>query len=209
MSRNSILRLRLRLILTYRRGALIGLCLIGSGAWAQAVWKCEQAGQVIYSNRPCISASTPLDARSLRPNLADGPRPEAVRDAMAAPSSAPPATRAAENVCPGDGEIAGMVTRASSTTLGDEERLFLEDEVRRARQCRSGRGRYTNVDWEISRQAQAAQTRLSGRDRRDARLRAEAMHAAADPEEAAGIARRHDAEDSLRLMRQKPRRSSD
>ena len=88
-----------------------------------------------------------------------------------------------------------METRANSTTLGDAERQFLQDEVRRVRQCRSGKGRYTEADWAISREAQAAQTQLSERARYDARQRAEAMHSAADPEEGDRIARRRIAEE--------------
>ena len=50
-------------------------------------------------------------------------------------------------------------------------------------QCRAGQGRYREADWIISREAQAAQTQISDRARYDARLRAEAMHSAADPAE--------------------------
>jgi len=170
-----------------------------SGAWAQQVWKCEVAGQVRYSDRPCQDTGKPLSDRSLQPNMADGLKPEAVRAAVApasAPASAP--TAPSGNACPGDAEIRGMETRGNSTTLGDAERQFLQDEVRRAWQCRKGAGHYTEADWAVSRQAQAAQTNLSGRDRRDARLRAEAMHTAADPEEGRRIERRHFAEERIR-----------
>ena len=185
-------------------------CLVGlilgmgiSSAWAQQVWKCEVAGQVRYSDRPCQDTGKPLSERSLQPNVVDSLKPEVVRAAVAAPSapaSIPPAPPG--NACPNDAEIRGMETRGNSTTLGDDERSFLQDEVRRAWQCRKGQGRYTDADWGISRQAQAAQTNLSGRDRRDARLRAEAMHAAADPDEGDRIARRHIAEDRLRQRQQ-------
>jgi hypothetical protein len=57
----------------------------------------------------------------------------------------------------------------------------MQEEVRRARQCRKGQGRYAAADWDISRQAQAAQSSQSGAQ--DARRRAEDMHSAADPVE--------------------------
>jgi len=182
-------------------GLALGMGL--SSAWAQQVWKCEVAGQVRYSDRPCQDTGKPLSERSLQPNVVDSLKPEVVRAALAAPSApvaAPPAPPS--NACPNDAEIRGMETRGNSTTLGDDERQFLQDEVRRAWQCRKGQGRYTDADWGISRQAQAAQTNLSGRDRRDARLRAEAMHSAADPDEGDRIARRHIAEDRLRQRQQ-------
>ncbi|HEV6964862.1 hypothetical protein, partial [Roseateles sp.] len=58
-------------------------------------------------------------------------------------------------------------------------------------------------DWAISRDAQAAQTQLSDRARRDARLRAEAMHSAADPLEGDRIARRQLAEERMRRAEQR------
>lgn len=183
-------------------GWCLGLAL--TSAWAQQVWKCEVGGQVRYSDRPCQASGQPLPARSLQPNVADGLKPEAVRAAAAAASSGPASApiAAAGNVCPGDGEVRGMETRANSTTLGDDERQFLQDEVRRVWQCRKGQGRYTDADWAVSRLAQAKQTNLGDRDRRDARLRAEAMHSAADPDEGDRIARRRIAEERLRQRAQ-------
>jgi hypothetical protein len=146
--------------------------------------------------------------RTLQPNVVDSLKPEVVREAMGrpAPASAPAAAASAPavtgNVCPSDSEIRGMETRGNSTTLGDPERQFMQEEVRRALQCRAGRGRYTDADWAVSRAAQAAQTQSSDRARRDARIRAEAMHSAADPDEADRIARRRIAEERLELQRQ-------
>lgn len=172
----------------------LGLWLMLSSAMAQQVWKCEVAGKVVFSDKPCPQAGQPVSERSLQPNVVESLRPEVVRAAMGAPPAS--ATSApAGNVCPGDGEIRDMETRANSTTLGDVERQFVQDEVRRAWQCRSGQGRYTDGDWAISRTAQAAQTQFGDRARREARLRAEAMHSAADPAEGDRIARRRIAEE--------------
>jgi hypothetical protein len=185
----------------------LGLGLAAGGAWAQPVWKCEVAGQVRYSDRPCQDSGKPLSERSLQPNVVDGMKPEVARAAIAAPSAPVPAVapvvgQRAANVCPGDSEIRSMETSAGSTTLGDAERQFLQDEVRRAWQCRKGQGRYDDADWAVSRQAQAAQSRIADRDRRSARERAEAMHSAADPDEGDRIARRRLAEERQRQRQQ-------
>lgn len=173
----------------------LGLTMGLSSAWAQQVWRCEVDGKVNFSDKPCPKSGQPVTERSLQPNVVEALKPEVVRAAMGgeAAASAPPPPSG--NICPGDGEIRGMETRASSTTLGDAERQFMQDEVRRARQCRAGQGRYREADWVISREAQAAQSQLSDRVRSDARLRAEAVHSAADPDEGDRIARRHLAEE--------------
>ncbi|KQY81225.1 DUF4124 domain-containing protein [Pelomonas sp. Root1444] len=186
-------------------GLSLGLCLALSSAWAQQVWKCETEGRVRFSDKPCPGSGQPVSERSLQPNVVDGIKPETVRAALGASAASAvdaPAQAPVGNVCPGDDEIRGMETRGNSTTLGDEERQFLQDEVRRAWQCRKGQGRYTDADWAISRQAQARQTNTGDRDRRDARLRAEAMHSAADPDEGDRIARRRIAEERLRQRQQ-------
>lgn len=181
----------------------LGLCLAVSSAWGQQVWKCEVNGKVNFSDKPCPEAGRPVSDRSLQPNVVDAIKPEVINAAMGrAPvaASAPPIS--AGNACPGDAEIRSMETRANSTTLGDAERQFLQDEVRRVRQCRAGQGRYRDADWVISREAQAAQTQLSDRARYDARLRAEAMHSAADPEEGDRINQRRIAEEKLQRRQQ-------
>lgn len=176
----------------------LGLSLALSGAWAQQVWKCEVGGKVVFSDKPCPQAGQQLPGRTLQPNVVDAMKPEVVDAAMGRPQPpALPPQLPAGNACPGDGEIRGMQTRANSTTLGDAERQFMQDEVRRARQCRSGQGRYADADWDISREAQAAQSQLSDRARADARQRAEAMHSAADPDEGERISRRRIAEERM------------
>ncbi|RZL30697.1 MAG: hypothetical protein EOP35_23395 [Rubrivivax sp.] len=186
-----------------RIGVGLGLCLALSGAWAQQVWKCDVAGKVVFSDKPCPQAGQQLPGRNLQPNVVDAMKPEVVDAAMGRPAVPPqPLAAPAGNACPGEGEIRGMQTRGNSTTLGDAERQFLQDELRRARQCRNGQGRYTDADWDISREAQAAQTQLGERARQDARQRAEAMHSAADPDEGDRIARRRLAEERLARRQQ-------
>jgi hypothetical protein len=178
------------------------LAMAVSGAAAQQVWKCEVNGQVRFSDKPCPESGQPLAERNLQPNVVEALKPEAVRATLGAASaaSAPPAPSG--NACPGDTEVRSMETRANSTTLGDPERRFLQDEVRRVWQCRNGKGRYREADWVLSREAQAAQTQLSDRVRYDARLRAEAMHSAADPEEGDRITRRRIAEEKMQRRKQ-------
>ncbi len=180
------------------------LCLAFSGAWAQQVWKCDVNGQVRFSDKPCPGSGQPVSERSLQPNVVDSIRVEPPRGAASAVGEAlPPLPKTpAGNACPGDGEIRDMETRANSTTLGNDERQFMQDEVRRAWQCRKGQGRYTDADWGISRQAQARQSNTGDRDRRDARIRAEAMHSAADPDEGDRIQRRRLAEERMRQREQ-------
>ena len=102
---------------------------------------------------------------------------------------------AAANTCPDSTELRDMETQASSRTLGEPELRFLQDEIRRALQCRKGQGRYSAEDWRVSREARDAQNRADARDRLAARRRAEAMHSAADPFEGDRIAARRVAED--------------
>ncbi|MEO6279540.1 hypothetical protein [Roseateles sp.] len=181
----------------------LALCLPVSSTWAQQVWKCEVAGKVVFSDKPCPQTGKPLAERNLQPNVVDAMKPEVVDAAMGRPPAASVPQAPAGNACPGDGELRGMETRGNSTTLGDAERQFLQDEMRRVRQCRSGQGRYREGDWDISREAQAAQTQLSDRVRDAARQRAEAMHSAADPEEGDRIARRRIAEERLARRQQR------
>jgi len=185
---------------TVRRTLVIlALCAALPGAWAQQVWKCEAGGKVVFSDKRCPQAGQAVPSRSLQPNVVDAMKPEVVDAAMGRQpvAAAPLPQLPAGNACPGDGELRGMQTRANSTTLGDAERQFILDEVRRALQCRGGQGRYREADWDVSREAQAAQSQLGDRARQDAHLRAEAMHSAADPDEGDRIARRRIAEERM------------
>lgn len=167
--------------------------LIGS---AQAeVWKCRAPdGSTIFSDRPCPGSGSAIEERQLRGNAIDGPRlsPAAPAGAASLPAADSPSAAAPANDCPGDQELRHMETRASSTTLGDKERAFMQDEIRRVRQCRKGLGRYSAADWAISREAQAAQSNLKGAA--EARRRAEDMHSAANPQEGERIERQRQAE---------------
>lgn len=164
-------------------------------ALAQGVWKCEIDGQTRYTDRPCPDRGASLSPQRLQANVADAPKQPASGAAStiaAAAAVKPTAAEPPTNVCPGSTELRDMETRASSTSLSTEARQFMLDEIRRARQCAKGQGRYTEADWRISREAQAAQSSNSGAY--EARLRAEGMHSAADPEEGSRIARQREQE---------------
>lgn len=171
--------------------ATLLLLLLAGGASAE-VWRCPTADGVKFSDKPCPAAGQPVEARRLQANVVDATRlPPA-----SAPAATPPLPQNEANVCPDEAELRNWATRASSNSFAPAEKAFLADELRRARQCQKGQGRYTAEDWRLSREAQAAQGNLSGRA--DARGTAEAMHSAADPLEGDRIARRRVQEESDR-----------
>lgn len=182
----------------------LGLTLVGPPLWSQ-VYRCVGPdGSIQYSNLACPSSSSATQIRA-RPNSVDttGERQQSAiaersrrREALAAESRGDMMTVSrsdgggmrASNTCPSDNDIRNLETRASSITLGKKEREFLQDEIRRSRQCQKGQGSYTADDWRISRDASAKQSNISQRDREAARAGAEAMHSAADPAEGNRIA---------------------
>lgn len=172
----------------FKTSLLLSIVLLaGGGATAGEVWKCQVGEQIKYSDRPCQTVGEALPSRSLQGNVIDAAVKKAAPDpATSALLGAPVGSRPEANTCPGDLEISAMETRASSISLSPEAKAFMQDEVRRVRQCRKGQGRYVDADWAISRQAQAAQSSRSSEQ--DARRRAEDMHSAADPSEGDRIA---------------------
>lgn len=178
---------------TWTLKTFTALALASAALAAQAeVWKCKSAGGgVVYSEQPCPGAGEALDRAVLQPNTLETvppARPAAAPPAAQAVAAQPAAPAPAANVCPGDRELRDMETQATSIALGPEERRFIEDEIRRARQCRKGQGHYTGEDWRILREAREAQSSPSQREA--ARQRAEGVHSAADPLEGQRIAER-------------------
>lgn len=151
---------------------------------ATEVWRCKSGpgGSVVFSDVPCPGNGDPVPARQLQSNIVQAQRlPPADADGEA---QATPGRR--ENYCPGDQELRNMETQASSTSLSPKASSFLQDEIRRVRQCRKGQGRYTAEDWRISQAARDAQSSTSTQEA--ARTAAENMHSAADPIEGDRIA---------------------
>lgn len=180
------------------------LVIAGGRVQAQSVWKCTEGGRTVYSNTPCPSSGSTVDPMRLQGNVVDGVRPPpGRRDSElavdgpdlpdggrrgAALAASPGGQRAPVNTCPSDQELRNMETAANSTTRKRQETQFLQEEVRRARQCRNGQGSYTAEDWRISREAQADQNSISASTRKGARIRTEGMHSAADAVEGDRIA---------------------
>jgi len=152
---------------------------------APEVWRCKSSagGTIVFSDVPCPGRGEPLTARQLQSNVVQAQKLPP-REAQA---DAPPAPGRRENVCPGDQELRNMETQANSRSLSTEASAFLQDEIRRVRQCRKGQGQYTAEDWRISQTARDAQSSPS--NQAAARLAAESMHSAADPLEGERIAR--------------------
>jgi hypothetical protein len=164
------------------------------------LWRCEKDGKTSYSDVPCQGSGRPLDTRQLSGNVMQPVRPPDVRgDTPASPKYADSIPQ--RNVCPTDREIANMQTQVSATTLNKKERTFIEAEIRRAQQCIKGQGTYSATDWKASREAVADQNNLAGRDREQARTRAEGMHSAANPIEGDRIQLERLAEEQRRATR--------
>jgi hypothetical protein len=172
---------------------------------AAEVWKCRaEDGGVRFSDKPCPGSGEAIESRRLQPNVVDAVRLPAAASGAGREAESEAAQRPPVNDCPGDQELREMEVRANSRTLGDAEKNFMQDEIRRVFQCRKGQGRYTWEDWKISREARAAQ---SSSNAESARRRAEAMHSAADPVEGDRIAQqRRDAEREQALAAARQRR---
>jgi hypothetical protein len=179
--------------------AAITLTLFSISAQSGQVWKCQEGDRVIFSDAPCPSTGKPLQARQLQANIMQAePVPERNEqgDSYTAASQR---GQAPVSVCPSEAEIRNLETKASSITLGKKEKFFLDDEVRRARQCRSGQGKYTAADWNVSRDAQNDQSSIS--DKQRGRTLAERMHSAANPAERALIEQRRLDEEAFQRQR--------
>jgi len=181
------------------------LLALGATGSAQAqVWKCTINGKVQYSDQPCPTQGEQLKSHALQGNVIDTSADRAAAERQAAERTKaeagangdqpgrPGAAQAPANVCPSDRDLTAMETKANSISLSPEAKRFIQDEVRRARQCQKGKGVYTAADWDISKQAVDAQGNLTGSA--DARRRAEGMHSAADAAEGDRIARQREAD---------------
>jgi hypothetical protein len=108
----------------------LAMGLLSSLAGAQQVWRCEQDGQVIYTDQPCEKLGRPLPARDLKANVADGLASEAARAASSVPASAPVAASAPE-------AAAVPASAASSTAVIQSARL--QEPPAGGRRARRGR----------------------------------------------------------------------
>ncbi len=160
---------------------------------AQTVWKCQVNGKTTFSDAPCPSSGTMLDQRNLNSNTVGAVRRQWSEESDQQEGGRQhyrPSGQASS--CPSEREIKNMETSASSITIGKKEKAFLQDEVRRARQCAKGQGNYSSDDWKQLKETRDAQSSI--RDGADARRKAEGVHSAADPIEGDRITaqRRHE-----------------
>ena len=199
-------------IVPFVAGLLLGT-MVATGAHAQ-VWKCTVDGKTHYSDQPCTAKGEQMKPQSLQSNVIDtsadraaAERSRAATEQQQANAAPPSAQTAPSNYCPSDRDITAMETKASSISLSADAKRFVQDEIRRARQCQKGQGNYTAADWNVSKQAVDAQSSLTGGA--DARRRAEAMHSAANAYDVDRIARQRETDDrnaQRRLNQQQPLR---
>lgn len=160
----------------------------------QTVWKCQVNGKTTFSDAPCPSSGTMLDQRNLNSNTVGAVRRQWSDEGEQAQEGGRQHHRSSGKAssCPSEREIKNMETSAGSITIGKKEKEFLQDEVRRARQCAKGQGNYSSEDWKQLKETSNAQSSI--RDGAAARRKAEGVHSAADPIEGDRIAaqRRHE-----------------
>jgi hypothetical protein len=183
-------------------GALLAIAFVSPGARA-AVWKCTDNGRVAFSDSPCPTSGARIDERRLQGNVVQAehvyasprgvPEPDNDRvgggdDRSDRGSNGSLYSGSARNVCPAENDIRNMQVKANSITLNREQKQFIYDEIRRARQCAMGQGNYSPKDWQVSQEAMDAQNSIGGG--RKERINAEGVHSAADPIEGDRIAAR-------------------
>jgi hypothetical protein len=112
----------------------LAMGLLSSLAAAQQVWRCEQDGQVIYTDQPCEKLGRPLPTRDLKANVADGLASEAARAASSVaasdPASAPPAGSAPE---------AAVVPASAASSTAVIQSARLQEPPAGGRRARRGR----------------------------------------------------------------------
>lgn len=175
-------------------------------ALAQTVWKCQVNGKTTFSDAPCPSSGQMLDQRQLKSNTIGAVKrqwaQEHEEDSYQASNGHYAGTQSS---CPSEQEIRNLETSAGSVTIDKKKREFLQDEVRRARQCTKGQGSYNQNDWKNIKEAHRAQNSLTGSAA--ARARAEGIHSAANPYEGERIAA--DRRNGERLQEQRRQRAAE
>ncbi|RZI58633.1 MAG: DUF4124 domain-containing protein [Rubrivivax sp.] len=187
--------------MTKLNSIFFAVLLSACAATSQAqVWKCTTDGKTHYSDQPCAAKGEQMRPQSLQSNVIDtsadraaAERAKAAEQQQQANGMPSSAEAAPSNYCPSDRDITAMETKVSSISLSPDAKRFVQDEIRRARQCQKGQGSYSASDWNVSKQAVDAQSSLTGGA--DARRRAEAMHSAANVSEGDRIARQREAEE--------------
>lgn len=174
--------------------------LLPGASLAQNVWKCQIDGKTTFSDAPCPSAGQMLDQRQLNSNTIGAVRRQwPDEDQEQYRSNGRGYASSTQSSCPSEQEIRNLETSAGSVTIDKKKRDFLQDEVRRARQCTKGQGSYSQDDWKKIKESHRAQNSLGGGAA--ARARAEGIHSAADPYEADRIAAQHRHQERIQEQR--------
>jgi hypothetical protein len=188
-----------------RYGYLIAFFVsIACQANAQTYFKCTNSlGKIEFSDRACKDRRhevvmtqhiNSMDTSELRRNIeVQRSQQQEERRVAALNDSTHKGNRGngnSNNVCPSDIDIRNLETKASSITLHEEDRTFLQAEIRRARACKKEGGQYDAEDWKKIKDAQDSVNNIQSRDRASGRASAEGIHSvsASDRENARMIA---------------------
>lgn len=165
----------------------IALLVVSFTASAQ-VYKCpDAAGKITYSQAPCAGGTRGLPITGGTSNGIDAMSPREIQRA----SRTEPQPRGPQAVIlgqhpagsvPTSQQIKNLETSASSKTIGQKERAFLEAEVRRAKEAQRRGGTYTQDDWNDIKDAQSSQNRIDPADRAKSRRDAQSIHLGAGSE---------------------------
>jgi hypothetical protein len=166
---------------------VIGLQMYSFNVSSQTYSKCiHPSGRVEFSDRGCDvnsqgtvlrQHSNTLDASASRQqNHVEPQRDDPSQSRIANQERVKTAVAPAQGVCPTDLEISNLETKASSITLRDVDRKFLQAEIRRARACKKDGGSYGAEDWKQINEAQNSVNRIDSRDSEAARVKAEGIH---------------------------------
>jgi hypothetical protein len=167
-----------------KRSMLILLLLAGAAQAQAQMFKCVlPSGKVEYRGSQCddTKQSAPIHgAVSDVPAMPAREMQRAQQARRAEPEPGPQMTvigrSPSSRRVPTEQEIKNLETSASSITIGEKERRFLQDEVRRAKAARETGTEYSEQQLRELKEAASSQSRLSQGERASARRDAEAVH---------------------------------
>lgn len=184
-----------------KRAIILAAGLCAAAVHAQ-VFKCQEGGKTIYSDRPCGQSAHALSERRLHGNSVGAIRVEpAAAPQLAAEPEVGQAIHETVSVRPTPQYLQELETAASATTLRGPEKSFLAQEVQRTKHAIAGEGVYTAQDWIDLKDDYRYQSRIDPRDRAKARAHAEAIHARASARARAEIAAQREREAGARKAR--------
>jgi hypothetical protein len=160
------------------RIAILCFLLVANAAHAQ-MFKCVlPGGKVEYRGSACDDAKQDTPIHGSVSNVPAMPRQDIRRAVVPTEPSGPTMTviGGEKPGIPSEREIKNLETSASSRTLSQKEKKFMQDEVRRAKLARENGAEYTDRDKNDLDYLRSSQTRVDPADRERARQRAEEIH---------------------------------